>query len=125
MPTILCVDDEQYWLTLVREWLDGVYEVITMDSAPAALIRLTQEDIALVITDMDMRGMDGVRFAAKIKERWPDLPVILWTGDPEKPHCQANLVLDKAQESNAGPGRFRRIVAQMISNRQKGESHAV
>lgn len=115
MATILCVDDEQYWLNLVREWLGDHYEVIARDSASAALIRLEQEDVALVITDMEMRGMDGVRFAAEIKKRWPRLPVILWTSAPETPFCRADLTLDKAQESSAGPERFRRIVAQAIA----------
>jgi signal transduction histidine kinase/ligand-binding sensor domain-containing protein/DNA-binding response OmpR family regulator len=52
--------------------------VISATEGPEALYLLeTNEGINLVITDMQMPGMDGVEFARLLKQRRPLLPVIL------------------------------------------------
>ena len=117
--TILCVDDELYWLNTLRRWLSDQYELVFMEDARAALIRLEQEDIALTITDLEMRDMGGVEFAGRIKERWPRLPVLLWTGHPDPPFSRADLTLDKSAALSAGEAHFRRIVAEMLDSGKK------
>ncbi|MBI2552690.1 response regulator [Candidatus Uhrbacteria bacterium] len=112
--TILCVDDELYWIKTLRAWLGDLYEVVGMEDARVALLRIEQTEIALVITDLEMGGMNGAEFSGRIKERWPRLPVILWTGHPDPPFSRADLTLDKSATLNAGPERLRGIVAQLL-----------
>ena len=55
--------------------------------ALAAGLELLQEnDLDVVITDMKMPGMDGMEFMERIRQRQPDLPVIMMTafGSVEK-----------------------------------------
>jgi DNA-binding NtrC family response regulator len=50
-------------------------------------------DIDLVIADYRMPGMDGLALVRQIKERAPELPVVIMTGhgDLESYLCAANL----------------------------------
>ncbi|WP_432459176.1 sigma-54-dependent transcriptional regulator [Agarivorans sp. QJM3NY_25] len=49
------------------------------NSAEAALLTLANEPIDLVISDVQMGGMDGLNLLKNIKQKWPQLPVLLMT----------------------------------------------
>ncbi|MDV7271694.1 sigma-54 dependent transcriptional regulator [Thioclava sp. A2] len=63
----------------------GGYQVEGFALAEAALAAQTVPD--LLITDLRMPGMDGFALLAALKERAPDLPVILITGHGDVPHA--------------------------------------
>ena len=48
-------------------------------SAAAALTALETRPFDLVVTDLRMPGTDGMTLLCRIRERWPDLPVIMLT----------------------------------------------
>ena len=78
--TILVVDDSLAWLRLAREVLDaGGYQVQTCEDPSEALSLLEQnpERIDLVITDLQMPGLDGIELAAELLKIQPTLPVLL------------------------------------------------
>jgi CheY-like chemotaxis protein len=79
---ILVVDDEPTVCRAIKMLLqfDGHF-VQTVDSGEAALALLEQCPFDLIITDFSLspHGLNGVQLAAGIKERQPDLPVILAT----------------------------------------------
>ncbi|RRV10564.1 response regulator [Pseudomonas sp. v388] len=85
MPTtVLLVEDEE----MLRSLLVEVLALIDVDSvacvnADEALTRLERShDFDLVISDICMPGSrDGLELAQLIWERWPDLPVILSSGN--------------------------------------------
>ncbi len=80
METILVVDDEKnYPLILSAVLEEEGFEAIAANSGPAALQILDQSDIDLVLTDMRMPDMDGIELLQRIKEKDPDLPVIMMT----------------------------------------------
>ncbi len=80
METILIVDDEKnYPLILSAILEDEGYEALMANSGREALNILDQSDVDLVLTDMKMPGMDGIDLLEKIKQREPDLPVIMMT----------------------------------------------
>ena len=55
-------------------------------SGDAALQLLGSEPaIELVITDHAMPGMTGTELAARVNQKWPDLPVAITTGYAELP----------------------------------------
>jgi len=80
METILIVDDEKNYPPIISAVLENEgYETLTAFSGHEALETLSDSDIDLVITDMKMPKMDGIALLEKIKEKDPELPVILMT----------------------------------------------
>ncbi|WP_426342278.1 HD domain-containing phosphohydrolase [Pseudoduganella sp. S-14] len=81
MMTILCVDDEPNILSSLRRLFRGKgYEVLTAISGAQGLELLAQQPVDLVISDMRMPEMDGARFLAQVRERWPNTVRLLLTG---------------------------------------------
>jgi CheY-like chemotaxis protein len=81
LPVVLCVDDEPQVLAGLSVNLRRRYEVLIATSGHEALAILTaRPEIAVVMSDMHMPGMDGAAFLAKAKERAPDAVRMLLTG---------------------------------------------
>ena len=80
METILIVDDEKnYPLILSAVLEEEGFETLTANSGEEALSVLKDSDVDLVLTDMKMPSMDGIELLERIKEKDPDLPVIMMT----------------------------------------------
>ena len=80
---VLLVEDEKPLLLLAEEMLAGLgYEPAGFSSAPAALAALGEDPAQFdaVLTDYIMPGMTGIELAQRVRERRPDLPVILLSG---------------------------------------------
>ncbi|MBT4088817.1 MAG: response regulator, partial [Deltaproteobacteria bacterium] len=82
-PSILIVDDDPRNLEILEIILDdlGVSFVRAL-SGQAALDSLGKHDIALVLMDVKMPGMDGFETLRRMREvpEWALIPVILITG---------------------------------------------
>lgn len=82
--TILCVDDEPNILAALRRLFRAQgYEVLTEESARAALAVLETRPVDLVISDMRMPEMDGVQFLEQARARCPDTLRLLLTGSAD------------------------------------------
>ena len=80
METILIVDDEKNYLLILSAVLEEEgFATLTANSGPVALEILNQSDVDLVLTDMKMPNMDGIRLLEHIKTRDADLPVVMMT----------------------------------------------
>jgi len=80
MKKILLVDDEESIHLLYREELEEEgYEVHSALSGGEALERFEGIAPDLVILDINMPDMNGIEVLRKLKERRPELPVILST----------------------------------------------
>jgi DNA-binding NtrC family response regulator len=79
-PRLLVIDDEQRMVDIVAMVLrhDG-YHVEAETDPEVALARLADEPFDLLITDLRMPGADGIEVLRRVREREPDLPVILMT----------------------------------------------
>ncbi len=80
MYKIMVIDDENIvgkMLKAVLE-LDG-YEVETFMNASPALARFKEKKFDLVITDLKMKGIDGMEVLRTVKEEVPDTKVIMIT----------------------------------------------
>lgn len=80
MPVrILVIDDDAVACEFLQEALSRAgYEVETFTSAKDAL----REDLAafdLLMSDIRMPDIDGLQFLRQVREKWPELPVILMT----------------------------------------------
>jgi DNA-binding NtrC family response regulator len=77
---ILVVDDDvsaTKYATLALRRAD--YRVENATSGPEALSAMERERPSLVIADLQMPGMSGLELLARIRERWPSVPVMLVT----------------------------------------------
>jgi DNA-binding NtrC family response regulator len=80
-PRILIVDDDQGTLaSLSRAFALEGYTALTAPSAARGLERLAEEPVDAILSDVVMPEMDGLDFLAQVKERAPEVPVILMSG---------------------------------------------
>jgi CheY-like chemotaxis protein len=92
--SILVVDDEPDVTELFRqrfrrEARDGTYAMHFAHSGEAALEKLDggiEPQLIVILSDINMPGMDGLTLLHRIKERWPEIPVMMVTayGDDER-----------------------------------------
>jgi CheY-like chemotaxis protein len=97
--SILIVDDEPDIAMLFRqqfrrEMREGVYVLHFALSAQEALERLASDirpQLIVILSDINMPGMDGLALLREIKKRRPELPVVMLTayGDDERRRCAA------------------------------------
>jgi len=77
---ILVVDDDPAIRALLVEILrDGGHRPSEAMSATSALARLCESSVDLVVSDIDMPGMDGLDLLRAIKSSRPDVEVIMLT----------------------------------------------
>jgi DNA-binding NtrC family response regulator len=80
-PRILIVDDDPGTLaSLSRAFALEGYTSLTASSAARALERLAEQPVDAILSDVVMPEMDGLEFLAIVRERAPDVPVILMSG---------------------------------------------
>ncbi len=82
---VLHVDDDPAFLTVSKRLLEetqagGEIEVVTAEGMEAGLDRLDAERVDCIVSDYEMPGGDGLTFLARVRETYPDLPFILFTG---------------------------------------------
>lgn len=78
---ILIVDDEEELVsTLTQRLALRGFQAEGATSAAEALRRVGEHDFSVMVLDVKMPGLDGLELLAQIKQEYPDLPVILFTG---------------------------------------------
>ena len=92
--SILVVDDETDVADLFRqrfrrEARQGTYVLHFAFSGEEALEKLASEiepQLIVILSDINMPGMDGLALLREVKTKWPDLPVMMVTayGDDER-----------------------------------------
>lgn len=78
---VLLVDDDEKVLETFRETLlSNGHEVLAVSRASEALAILDGERFDLVISDFTTKGMDGLEFARRVRERDGGVPVLMLSG---------------------------------------------
>ncbi len=78
---ILIVDDEEIARENIAYMLKkGGYEVFTAEDGEKAVAFLENQEVDLVLTDLRMKGMDGMAVLGACKKLWPETEVIVITG---------------------------------------------
>jgi DNA-binding NtrC family response regulator len=101
LPRVLCVDDDASVLAALRRLLRGRFDVVLANGATEGLARLRDAGpFAVVMSDLNMPGIDGHAFLAEARLIAPRTVGVLMTGS-----CEHDVVM--------GPGVsdliFRRI----------------
>jgi excisionase family DNA binding protein len=79
---LLLVDDDEGTRVLLSRMLEPEYDVETASNATAALdaLRRAGASYDLMISDLNMPGMDGITLIREVKSIRPKLPIIIITG---------------------------------------------
>ncbi len=81
IPHILIVDDDpELRNLLLRFYSDEGYTAVSVGSGEEALAQLAQGNIDFVVTDIQLPGMSGTDLVTKMRENYPDVPVMAITG---------------------------------------------
>jgi putative nucleotidyltransferase with HDIG domain len=95
---VLCVDDEPVILQVLRRLLEVQgFETVTTDDPEAAIIAFDDKQFDVVITDVHMPKMDGMVLLRALRERRPDLPVVVVTG-----HGTVDTAIQALREGASG-----------------------
>jgi len=80
---VLHVDDEPEFLDLTASFLERESDRLVVETATTAeegLERVAREEFDCIVSDYDIPGTDGLEFLDALREEYPDLPFILYTG---------------------------------------------
>jgi DNA-binding NtrC family response regulator len=95
MPVrVLLVDDKELELQSLSMLLaDEGYEVAGLPNGSAALDHLARQRVDVVVTDLQMPGLNGIELTRRAKKLYPDLEVILVTA-----HASVETAVKAMQE---------------------------
>lgn len=81
--SVLVVEDEALVRMGMVDYLeDSGFDVFEAASADEAIVMLVEHaEISVLFTDVDMPGgMDGLRLAAAVRDRWPPIKIVVTSG---------------------------------------------
>ncbi len=81
--SVLIVDDEAIVRESIRDWLqDAGYEVATAESGEAALELIAKQDFGVMVVDIRLPGMTGIKVLKEVKAVKPEIKSIVITAYP-------------------------------------------
>jgi FixJ family two-component response regulator/glycine cleavage system H lipoate-binding protein len=91
---LLVVDDEEVVCQACRRiFARQGFEVETFTDARQGLVKATENDYAIILLDIKMPYMDGIQFLERLREKKPNVPVLIITGYPSIPNAAAAMRL--------------------------------
>lgn len=80
LPPLLVIDDERNMrLSLETIMSQEGYQLRAVESAEEGIRRLEQEEFFMVVTDARLGGMSGYELLKQLKNRWPNIPILMIT----------------------------------------------
>lgn len=78
--SVAVVDDDDAVLDATSSFLEALgYETLTFSSGEAFLRSEARADVACLLTDVNMPGIDGLELQDRVRQTNPTLPVIMMT----------------------------------------------
>jgi len=80
---ILHIDDDRDFSELVSTFLQrerDYFDVVSKTDPREGLDRLKETDVDCIVSDYEMPGLDGLDVLERVRDEYPDLPFILYTG---------------------------------------------
>lgn len=139
MPNVLIVEDEMMLRMRAVDIVEdaGFCPVAAVNADEALAILESRSDISLLFTDIQMPGsMDGLKLAHAVHDRWPDIKIILVSGqinpsDAEKPAesrffgkpLSADMMISELQEM-VGEGTLKAVSSAGLLSPKKNTDDA-
>jgi CheY-like chemotaxis protein len=134
LPSVLCIDDRPQALELRKTTLESHgYCVKLASSGYTAMKMLEETQVAAVLLEYKMEGMDAEAVACHIKQRFPHLPIILLSAYSEMPERILWLVDEYVMKSELQERLVRileratqppRLAPRSVERRQRGGAAA-
>ena len=85
---VLIVDDDAVLMHAIEQWLSlSGFETACAPSVDAALALMAGEAFDAVLSDLRMPGRSGLDLLDVVRDRWPEVPVVLLTGHGDVPQA--------------------------------------
>jgi len=85
-PTVLCIDDRPQMLELRKATLESHGHYVKIASSSDTAMKVLEEtSVTAVLLEYEQEGMDVEAVACHIKQRFPNLPIILLSAYYEMP----------------------------------------
>jgi len=95
LKTLLVVDDDESIRLLLRdEFCDNGYNVVTAIDGEEGLVAFSEQSVDVVVLDLNMPKLSGEQVAVKLKDKSPNIPVVIYTANPERLDRQETLTYD-------------------------------
>jgi CheY-like chemotaxis protein len=88
MLSILIVEDDPTLREVLHDLFSEDFPCQVVGSVEEALGRLKTQPYSLVLTDISMPGKSGLELLGEIKQRWPQIPVIMFSGIDDDEYAQ-------------------------------------
>lgn len=110
---ILIVDDESMVRSVLKKLLSlKGHQIEEAASGAEALETLAHSSFDLLFTDQAMPQMSGQQLAAEVRQRYPDLPIVLLTGDTDVEH--ASQLVDVVASKPFKLDRLEEIIQDLV-----------
>jgi two-component system response regulator PilR (NtrC family) len=93
MPALLIVDDDPSVRDVLYDLFADWHVCHVAATAEQALAYLEEEPYDVVLTDISMPGLSGVELLSRVRQRRPDVPVIIISGIDDHEHADGLIVL--------------------------------
>jgi CheY-like chemotaxis protein len=98
-PTVLVVDDDHAFCeTIARCLAQRGYDVTCADSGEVAAVAIGENHPDVIVTDVQMPGMDGIDLMNWLRDNEFDIPVIVISGE----HIEEGEFGEKTVDSESG-----------------------
>jgi CheY-like chemotaxis protein len=119
--TILCIDDDSDLLAMCRTYLETAgYRVLTALSGAEGLAHMESEIVDAVVVDYHMPGMNGEAVARVVRQQYPGVPIVLFTGDVENIPRSLLEQVDICVAKGAPTNNLLAALAQVMRGQQPG-----
>jgi CheY-like chemotaxis protein len=123
-PVVLCIDDRPELLQLRKAALESYgFCIESAVSGYAAIKKLEQKLVAAVLVEYKREGMDTEAVAYQIKQRFPQVPIILLSAYFQMPERILWLVDEYVMKSEL-PDRLVGIIERVTRSTNNKQAHS-
>jgi len=120
---VLYVEDDPELARLLERYLEHEREGIAVETCEdprVALDRIPELGVDCVISDYDMPGMDGLELLAAVREEFPELPFVLFTGKGSEDVASEAISKGVDDYLRKGTGDRLDVLARRVDNLVEG-----